>query len=220
MNERKTKPSRWLYGLAVLIPVIGCLVTTVIVHRWFPDLPGTFETEMSLDSLTQVVVPGSADITFTDKGAHAVYYEYRSVVDGVAYMSSQTPPSLACTLTSRASGAEVAVVPNYVPTNKYSTRHRERVGVLIRSITIDKPGTYTFACDYATGHSQPEIVLAVGPDYVWQFFGIAARTLGSAFTGLAVLFLSGLIAALVVILVARQRRRAQQASVGTANTTS
>ena len=116
----------------------------------------------------------------------------------------------ACTLTSTATGAEVAVVPDYVPTNTYSTVDRERVGVLLRSLTIPKAGTYRLACRYLDGNPEPQIVLAVGPNFVWEFLGIAARTLGTAAAGLAVLFGSGILAALVVIVVAVKRRRPRE----------
>jgi hypothetical protein len=185
-----------------------------LVYQWFPGLPGTFEAKMNLDDLTQVVVPGSEVITFERSGAYAVYYEYRSVVDGAVYASSEKPPALACSLTSRATGADVAVVPDYVPTNTYSTKDRERVGVLIRSLTIPKPGTYNLACQYLDGNSEPEIVLAVGPNFVWEFFGIAARTVLTAVAGVAVLLGSGAVAAVVALAIALKRRQSQQAAVG------
>jgi hypothetical protein len=207
MEHQRTKPGRWIYAVAALIPVLGCLIAMVLVYQWFPGLPGTLDSRVNIDNLTRVVVPGSGEITFTKSGAYAVYYEYRSVVDGVIYATGEKPPALACTLTSRATGTEVAVVPDYIPTNTYSTRDRERVGVLIRSLTIPKPGSYNLACRYLDGHSEPEIVLAVGPNFVWEFLGIAARTLFTAAAGLAVLFGSGMLAAVVVIVVAVRRRR-------------
>jgi hypothetical protein len=207
MREQRVKPSGWTYAVAAVIPVLGCLMAMALVYRWFPGLPGTFESRMNLDDLAQVVVPGSEDIAFAESGAHAVYYEYRSVVDGSVYASSEKPPALVCSLTSKTTGANIGVVPDYVPTNTYSTKDRERVGVLIRSITIDEPGTYTFSCRYADGSSQPEIVLAVGPNFMWEFFGIAARTAVTAVAGLAVLLGSGILAAVAVIVVAVKRRR-------------
>ena len=205
--DHKRRPGCWLYVVAALIPVLGCFTATVLAYDWFPGLPGTLESRMNLDELTQVVVPGSKAITFEKGGAYAVYYESRSVVNGTVYAGSKTPPALICTLTSRATGETVGVVPDYIPSNTYSTKDRERVGVLIRSITIDEPGAYTFSCHYADGRSQPEIVLAVGPNFVWEFFGIAAKTLFTIGAGLALLVGSGLLALLVVLGVAIKRRR-------------
>jgi hypothetical protein len=213
MDERRAKPSGWYYGLAVLIPLLGCLIVTAAVYQWFPGLPGTLKSKVNLDNLTQVVVPGSEDITFAESGAYAVYYEYRSVVDGAVYANSETPPALACSLTSKTTGADIGVAPDYVPTNSYSTKDRERVGVLIRSITLDEPGTYTFSCRYEDGKSEPEIVLAVGPNFVWEFFGIAARTVVTAAAGLVVLLGSGAVAAVVVIVIAVKRRRPRRVVV-------
>jgi hypothetical protein len=214
MREQKAKPSGWTYAVAAMIPVLGCLMAMALMYQWFPGLPGTLESRVNLDNLTQVVVPGSEELTFDKSGAHAVYYEYRSVADGVVYASSEKPPALACTLTSRATGAEIAVVPDYVPTNTYSTKDREGVGVLIRSLTFPKPDAYNLACQYLDGNSEPEIVLAVGPNFVWEFFGVAARTLGTGAAGLAVLLGSGAVAAFVALTIALKRRQSQQASVG------
>ncbi|MEJ2735117.1 MAG: hypothetical protein P8189_16385 [Anaerolineae bacterium] len=213
MSEEKRKPSGWTYVLVLVIPVFGCLIAMALVYQWFPGLPGTLESRINLDNLTQVVVPGSAEITFEKSGAYAVYYEYQSVVDGKVHVSSKTPPALVCTLTSRTSGDVVGVIPDYVPTNTYSIKDRERVGVLIRSMTIDEPGTYTFSCRYPAGRSQPEIVLAVGPNFVWEFLGIAARTVVTAVAGLAVLLGSGAVAAVVMIAIVVKRRRPRQAVV-------
>ena len=213
MKEHKSKPSGWTYAVAAVIPVLGCLMAMALVYQWFPGLPGAFESKMTMGDLTQVVVPGSEDITFAESGAYAVYYEYRSFVDGAVYASSETPPALACTLISRATGADVDVVPDYVPTNTYSTKDRERVGVLIRSITIGEPGTYSFSCHYADGSSQPEIVLAVGPNFMWEFFDIAAGTVLTAVAGVVVLLGSGAVAAVIALAIAVRRHRSQQAAV-------
>ncbi len=214
MNKQRTRPSTWYYALVALIPVFGCLIAMVAAYRWFPGLPGTFESRMNLDDLTQVVVPGSGDVTFAERGAYAVYYEYRSVVDGAVYAGSETPPALACSLTSKATGTEVSVVPDYVKTNTYASKDRERVGVLIRSITIDEPGAYTFTCGYADGRSQPEVVLAVGPNFVWEFFGIAARSGVTLAAGVVAILGSGLLATAIAIVIAVKRHRSKRAAVG------
>jgi hypothetical protein len=194
--------------------MLGCVTAVMLVYQWFPGLPGTWQARMGLENLTQVVVPGWRDITFAKSGAYAVYYEFRSVVDGKVYASSKTPPALACTLISRSTGANVSVVPDYVETNTYSAKGPERAGVLIRSITIDEPGSYTFSCRYADGRSQPEIVLAVGPNLVWEFLGIAARTVVTAAAGLATLVGSGALGLTVAVVIAVKRRGSRPVSLG------
>jgi hypothetical protein len=214
MENQKAKPGRWLYAVAALILVLGCLIAVAVVTHRLPGLPGAPESRVNLDKLTHVIVPGSEEITFEKSGAHAVYYEYRSVVDGIVYNSSEKPPALTCTLTSRATGADVAVVPDYVPTNRYSAENGERVGVLIRSLTIPEPGAYNLTCQYPGGSLEPEIALAVGPNLVWEFFGVAAEILSTAATGLAVLLGSGAAAACVAVIVSRKRRQSHKAAAG------
>jgi hypothetical protein len=213
MNNSTIKPSRWYYGLAALIPALGCAIAVVMAYRWFPGLPGTFESKMSLDHLTQIVVPGSEDVTFDKSGAYAVYYEYRSVVDDVVYTNSETPPALVCTLTAKATGVEAGVAPDYVKTNTYSTKDRERVGVLIRSIAIDEPGTHTFSCRYADGRPQPKIVLAVGPNFMWEFLAIVARSGVALAAGAVALSGSSLVALVIATVIAVKRHQSKRAAV-------
>jgi hypothetical protein len=213
MNERKVKPSGWIYGLAALLPLFGCLLAAVTIYHRMPSLPGTLGSITKPQDLTQVVIPGSAEITFPKAGAYAVYYEYRSVVDGVRYAGSKTPPRLDCRLRS-ATGKEISAVPDYVEGNAYTTRAGARAGVFFKSISIDEPGSYRFACQYPDGSRKPEIVVAVGPNLAWEFIGIAAKWAVAVLAGLAVLAASFVVAAVVAIGVAVKRRQSARAAVG------
>lgn len=210
----RTKPKLWLYALALAIALFGCLAAMTLVYAIFPDLPGSLQASLNLDNLTQVVVPGAAEITFDKSGAYAVYHEYRSVVDGRTYIGSPSPPDLACRLVAVTTGHEIAVVPDHVQTNAYATQGQARVGRLMGSITLDEPGTYTFSCHYASGRSQPAVVLAVGPNFFWEFLGIAARVVAAIGAGLLVLVASGGIAILLAIIVAVRRHRAAPVGAG------
>lgn len=198
MRIRRKRPSGWLYGLT-LIPVAACLIAMTVLIVRFPDLPGVIGARMDLDQLTRVAVPGSTPIEFSERGAYAVYYEYRSVMEGRVYDGSPLPPDVACRLTSDSTGQQVAAVPDYVKTNTYATKDRERVGVLIQSLTVNEPGTYAFSCRYADGRTDPQVVLAVGPNFAWEFMGIAARVVATILAGLISLVGTG--AAVVVILI-------------------
>ena len=99
MDTQKKKLSALYYGLGALSLLIGCLVATAILFFGARDLPAAITEAYDLNSLTQIVVPGSADLALSRTGAYAVYYEHRSVVDGVEYVNGETPPSLNCVLT-------------------------------------------------------------------------------------------------------------------------
>ena len=150
---------------------------------------------------------GTADITFPKKGAYAVYYEYRSLVDGVQYINAKIPPPLTCSLASKATGKEVGVSPEYIQGNTYSTKDRERVGVHILSISMAKLGTYTFFCHYPDEGTARKVVVAIGPNIVWELFNIVARPIAAILGGLVVLLGSGAIAFLVLMVVVFYRSR-------------
>ena len=218
MNNQKTRPSGWYYGLAALALVFGCLMAAAITFLGARDLPASIAEAHDLDRLTQIIVPGSADLMLSRTGAYAVYYEYHSVIDGVEHIGSEKPPTLECSLTVKATGREIPVVPDFVETNRYSARmgkgKGKRAGVLIMSTTIDDPGNYTFSCRYPDGREQPEIVLAVGQNILWEDIGILTRTAGSVLGGLAVLGGSGVVAIVIAIVIAVKRRQSKRAAVG------
>ena len=218
MDNQKTKPSSWYYALAALIPVLGCLIAAVFFYPRARKLPASIAEAHDLDRLTQVIVPGSADLTLSRTGAYAVYYEYRSVVDGVEYVGSETPPTLECSLTLKATGREIPLAPDFVETNRYSAGMGRgkgmRAGVLIMSTTVDEPDDYAFSCRYPDGREQPEIVLAVGQNILWEDIGILTRTAGSVLGGLAVLGGSGVVAIVIAIVIAVKRRQSKRAAVG------
>jgi hypothetical protein len=69
MNHRKTGPGGWIYAVAVLIPLLGCMIATVVTYQCLLRLPGTFGSKIDLHDLTQVVTTGSEDITFAQSTA-------------------------------------------------------------------------------------------------------------------------------------------------------
>lgn len=218
MNNKKIKHNGWAYAFAALALILGCSLTLflgcsltmMIVYQTFPKIPGALKERVNLDNLTQLIVPGSTDITFAKPGAYAVYYEYRSVVNGVKYETGKQPPSLECNLTSKKTGAKVTAVPDFVESNTFGSKDQERVGVLIMSITIDDPGIYTFACQYQDGKTQPEIVVSVGPNFLWEFFNIFAKVGGSILSGMAIFFLAVLVSIIVVLIVVVKRAQAKK----------
>ncbi len=207
MNIKNLHLNRRVYGFAALALMLTCLLVTMVVYQRLTNIPGALKERVNLDRLTQLIVPGSADITFARSGAYGVYYEYRSVVNGVKYETGKQPPSLVCNLISKTTGAEIAAVPDFVETNTYRSKDLERVGVLIMSISINDPGRYTFACQHGDDSARPKIVVSVGPNFMWEFFNIFAKVGGSILCGMASLFLAALVSIFIVIIVAVKRNQ-------------
>jgi hypothetical protein len=115
---------------------------------------------MNIDRLDQIEVPGSAELNLDHRGVYAVYYEYRSIVNGKDYDSEQSPPQLMCTLHHRGSGEPVSLVPDHVSTHRYN--NGSRAGVLLYSTTIPVAGLYELNCGYPDGSQSPVVVLSIG----------------------------------------------------------
>jgi len=195
--SNKKKPSRWYYVLALSIPIVLCIGTAFLAYSKVPNLPGALEN-VGVQDLTQVVVPGSADVSFPKKGAYAVYYEYRSVIDGVSYSRDEYPPIMRCQLKSKANGKAVRLKTTDVKGNIYTTHNPDRSGVMYKEISIDQPGMYTFSCQYTDGRTVPRSVMAVGPNIVWGFFNIAIKPIAASIGG-ALAFLCACGVSLLII---------------------
>jgi hypothetical protein len=203
----RIKPTRWYYVLAILIPIFACLGTALIVYGNVPKLPGALEA-LGTKNLTQVVIPGSAEIHFPRPGAYAVYYEYRSVIDGVSYFRDECPPTMRCQLISRTTGEAVKLAPSTVEGDVYT--YPERAGVMFKRVSIDQPGIYDFSCQYPDGRSYPKYVMAVGPNIVWEFFNVALKPIAAVLCG-AFAFVSACGVSLLIIgFVAFKRHRSKE----------
>ena len=207
MSEYKLKPTRWYYVIALLIPIFACLGTTLLVYPNVPKLPGALE-RMGINDLTRIIAPGSADIYFPKAGGYAVYYEYRSVINGVKYVRDKFPSSINCHLRSKATGEDIELASPHAEGDMYTTQYQERVGVLFKSISINQPGVHIFSCQYTDGRTHPQIVLAVGPNIIWEFFNVAAKPVAAIVCGGLVFTVGLVIAMLIAGLVAFKRYQA------------
>lgn len=199
-----------MYGFALLPLLLSCLLISTLVYPTLSSFPKMLKERINLDNLTQVIMPSSVDLTFSKSGGYGVYYEYYSHFNGRKYDTGKRPPSLECNLTSKNTGAKVRAVPDYVETNTYSTKDRGRVGVLIMSITIQDPGTYSFACDYLSGKTQPEIVLSVGPNFMWEFFKISWKVGRPILSGMVILFCAVFCSMIVLLFIVVNRARSRR----------
>jgi hypothetical protein len=211
MNSQKDRTRHLWYGIAILSLLAGWLAAGSLFLNTLRAYPGSI-VEAYKDPRHKVDVPGSADLQLSRKGAYGVYYEGN---EG-AYVHAEWPPRLDCRLTAKATGADVPLVADYVPGNRYSTKEG-KVGVLIYSTTVQKPGLYTLACDDTVAARGTRHHLAIGPNYVFEFMRVAWHLGGSLLGALAICGGSTLLSMAIVVITflrTRQKRRIDADIVG------
>lgn len=111
------------------------------------------------DSLTQVVVPGRAELSLKRDHGYTVFLEEQSVVNGKIYSTAQSIQGLACVVTSVQTGATIPVRKSGA-TVSYEVNGRSGHSVL--KFRIPEDGKYLFRCDYGENSKGPDVVVAVG----------------------------------------------------------
>jgi hypothetical protein len=209
MKQKKQSPSLLLFALAMLVLLSGLLLSAWKLSSsgvWmYPSLIADAYREQQ----HRLRLPGSEQVKLTRSGAYGIYYEY-SLVSSIAEYPDEIPPAIECSLTSLSSGAKLEAAPDYVPTNRYWSNEEGGFGVLIMSITVDQPDTYHFACSYLDGSTRPEIVVALGPNYFWEFLRVAWEIIRSLLGGVSIFCGSVLLALVMVIIMAAKRRISPQ----------
>jgi len=190
-SNQNIKPSRWYYGLAIVVFIIGGSLFTLFLFNSLSGLTG---------ALTQVVVPVKSDITFPETGKYTIFYEYQSVVGNRLYFTGESLSGLQCTLTSKVTGYRIAL-SRPLTRSTYSLGGRKGVSVL--EFNIDQPGIYEFSASYPGGHEGPEVVLAMGQ-------GFLKNLMGTIFSGLAIFFGSGAIAIAIIVATFLKRQKAKK----------
>lgn len=199
--RQSIRPGRHWYVAAGAVFLIGSLLAGVLAYRFVSGLLNL------TDSLTQVVVPGTADLTLEDSGDYTIFYEYQSVVDGRVYMTGESVPGLDVSLVSREDGSPVALTS---PATRTTYNVGERAGVSVLSFSIDRPGTYELSASYLPGRSGPEVVLAVG-----QGVGRGILTSIGAIFGAGALFCAtGALAVAIAVITLVKRRKVIQRQQG------
>jgi hypothetical protein len=192
MSDQNIKPSRWYYGLAIVVFIIGGSLFTLFLFNSLSGWTGV---------LTQVVVPVKSDITFPETGKYTIFYEYQSVVgNNRLYFTRESLSGLQCTLTSKVTGYRIAL-SRPLTRSTYSLGGRKGVSVL--EFNIDQPGIYEFSASYPEGQEGPEVVLAMG-------HGFLKKLMGTIFSGLAIFFGSGAMAIAIIVATFLKRQKANK----------
>lgn len=184
----QVRPSVWhcLWGLPFLLIGGGFFVYTLI-HGI---------THIT-DSLTQIVVPGSAELSLRGGQDYTVFLEDQSTVNGKIYSATQPISGLTCHVSSVGKGTTIALEKPSASTS-YSTSSRSGHSVL--EFPVHEDGRYLFSCDYGDNPKGPETVVAVGT-------GVGEAISRTVFGSLASAFGGGGLGVIVILIVLIKRER-------------
>jgi hypothetical protein len=191
MNNQNITPSRWYYGLAIVVFIIG---ESLFILFLLDSLSGLTEP------LTQIVAPAKSEINLPAAGKYTIFYEYQSVVGDRLYSTGGSLSGLQCALTSKVRGSRITLSR---PLTRSTYSFGGRKGVSVFQFNIDQPGMYEFSAWYPKGQEGPEVVLAMG-------HGFLKKLIGTIFGGLALFFGSGAIPIAIVVITLLKRQKAKK----------
>lgn len=193
MNDLKNiRPTWWWASIGVALALSGCALFAYFL------VSGIFRIT---DPLTQIVMPGQAELELTQVGTYTVFLEEQSVVNGRIYSTSQTIDGLKCSVNRLGANAKEVPVRRTSSSIHYSVGGRSGRSVL--EFPIRETGPYRFACEYSPDSKGPEVVVAVGT-------GVGERIDSTVLRSLAAMFGGGISGGLVVLALYLMREKAKK----------
>ncbi len=184
MNNVPVKPSAKWFALPVLIIVIGAATFAFLLVSGLTGLT---------TGLTQVVVPGKADITLSEPGTYTIFHEYESAVGGKIYSTAGDISGLECKIVSKKTGTEIPLSQGSM---SMTYDLGSRCGRSILECEVAAPGIYELSAQYPEGQSGPDVVLAIGRDFKSKLMVTILGGIGSIFGSFIA---AGIITVLIVL---------------------
>jgi hypothetical protein len=150
------------------------------------------------DNLTQVVVPGVTELNLKRGLTYTVFLEQESVVNGKVYLTPGPVSGLTCKVKSSANGNDIDV---WRARSSVTYNLGGRSGKSVFGFFVPETGEYSFACDYGSGSSGPEVVVAVGT-------GVGEKIVKMVLTSLTAVLGGAVIAGWIFLVVFVLRERA------------
>jgi hypothetical protein len=206
METQQIKPSGWFYVLGLAVFLFGCLAAGVVFGVGVAGMvDSAIEVDRVIGDFDRLVVPGSAQLALDKAGSYAIFYEHRSVVDGVPFYSSPSRPQVRCDMQFKASGERVPLTDAWYMDSNYEMP--SRAGTLLMLFDVDRPDTYVLSCDYAGSRDGPEVVLAVGTGLLGSAIELAVSVVSALAVPALLILGAGTVAALIVAIVSVLRHR-------------
>lgn len=198
MGSQNVRSNKAWYVTAALILFAGCLAACAYIIPTLASYPDRIKSAYARP-LQKVSIPGSAELELNRQGAYALYYETKAGrVD--------RPPPIECHLIQMSTGDLLPLVDDFVPTNRYATMN-ERIGVLVFSTTVMEPGAYRLSCSVPVKDIDTGAVLAIGPNYYFEFLRTTWSITRSLLAGLGIACGSALFSLSIIAILIRAARK-------------
>ena len=194
----EVRPSWWYASIGVVLALAGVgFFTYFLIH-------GIFHLT---DSLTQVVVPGQAELSLNGPATYTIFLEEQSVVDGRIYSTTESVDGLKCTVTAKSDNQQI---PLRQPGMSITYNVNGRSGRSVFAFPVKVAERYELFCNYPQDTKGPQTVIAVGSGVGEKLSQTVLWSLISMFGGMG----SG---ALVIALIIMKRRAAEKKLAASAN---
>jgi hypothetical protein len=162
MGKNKQNPWFLTSALCLLIGFIcGAIILFLTIRFYQPQI-----SEIHQNPSQQYEFPGEVVIDLTRKGAYAIYY----IKNKKSSSLQEWPQSMQCQLVNMKTGNSITLVPDYIPSDRLCSYTGECTGRLVYSTTVNHPGMHRFSCNYEKENTGQKFILAIGPNYVFEFF--------------------------------------------------
>ena len=205
MNHQTAKPGRLPYLFALVIFVVGVYIGADHISRGMRGIRGSAEDLDLPRSKHRMAVPGKRDLTFTEPGDYAIFYEYQTTFNKRSYSTGEDFPDLEYTFTHKQSGDPVALTPCFA-TESYTINDRSGRSVFV--FELDRPGVYEFSAKYPKARHGPGIVLAFRDGSILKMLDSTAVFL----RGIGIATAAFIISAIVALRTLVKRKAAKQKS--------
>ena len=198
MQAPEIKPSWWYASIGWVLIFAGGALFVYFLFNGLSHLT---------DSLTQLVVPGHAELSLGTPATYTVFLEEQSVVDGRIYSTTQSVDGLSCTVTMLSGSQKI---PLRRPGMSTTYNLGSRSGRSVLEFPVKVAGQYDLSCNYPEDTKGPQTVLAVGSGVGEKIIQTILRSLVSMFGGVG-------LGVPVIILVSVKRRAAKKRLAAYAN---